>query len=61
MVQILARRAPWVRVIVSPCRVQGAGAAAEIIEALDRLQQIAEPVDVIVVARGGEHGGFVGV
>ncbi|MEK0451863.1 MAG: hypothetical protein RL088_4131, partial [Verrucomicrobiota bacterium] len=53
MVQILARRAPWVRVIVSPCRVQGAGAAAEIIEALDRLQQIAEPVDVIVVARGG--------
>lgn len=53
MVQILARRAPWLRVIVSPCRVQGAGAAEEMIEALDRLQQIAVPVDVIVLARGG--------
>ncbi len=53
MLQILARRAPWLRVIISPCRVQGDGAAAEIIAALDHLQQIDAPVDVIVLARGG--------
>lgn len=53
MLQILARRAPWLRVIVSPCRVQGDGAAAEIIAALDNLQRLETPVDVIVLARGG--------
>ena len=53
MLQILERRAPWLRIIVSPCRVQGDGAAKEIIIALDRLQQIDVPVDVIVLARGG--------
>ena len=53
MVQILARRAPWLRVIVSPCRVQGDGAAREIITALENLQELDEPVDVIVLARGG--------
>ena len=53
MLQILERRAPWLRIIVSPCRVQGDGAAKEIIAALDRLQQLDVPVDVIVLARGG--------
>ncbi len=54
MLNILARRAPWVRVIVSPARVQGDGAAEEIaagIAALNRLA--ARRVEVIVVARGG--------
>jgi exodeoxyribonuclease VII large subunit len=53
MLQIFARRAPWLRVIVSPCRVQGTGAADEIVTALDNLQKLDEPVDVIVLARGG--------
>ena len=57
MLNVLARRAPWLRVIVSPARVQGEGAAAEIARALDDLNQIAArgiaPVDVIVLARGG--------
>lgn len=53
MLNILARRAPWLRVIVSPARVQGAGAAAEIIAAMDDLRRIDAPVDVVVLARGG--------
>ena len=57
MLNVLARRAPWLRVIVSPARVQGEGAAAEIARALDDLNQLAAhgiaPVDVIVLARGG--------
>lgn len=57
MLNVLARRAPWLRVIVSPARVQGEGAAAEIIAALDDLNTLASrgiaPVDLIVLARGG--------
>jgi exodeoxyribonuclease VII large subunit len=57
MLNVLARRAPWLRVIVSPARVQGDGAAAEIIGALKELNRLATdgiaPVDVVVLARGG--------
>jgi exodeoxyribonuclease VII large subunit len=57
MLNVLTRRAPWLRVVVSPARVQGEGAATEIARALDDLNQIAKrgiaPVDVIVLARGG--------
>jgi len=57
MLNVLTRRAPWLRVIVSPARVQGEGAAAEVARALDDLNQLAArgiaPVDVIVLARGG--------
>ena len=57
MLNVLTRRAPWLRVIVSPARVQGDGAAAEIARALDDLNQLAArgiaPMDVIVLARGG--------
>jgi exodeoxyribonuclease VII large subunit len=57
MLNVLARRAPWLRVIVSPARVQGEGAAGEIITALNDLNDLAArgiaPVDAIVLARGG--------
>ena len=57
LLNVLTRRAPWLRVIVSPARVQGEGAAAEIAAALADLNRLAErgaaPVDVIVLARGG--------
>jgi exodeoxyribonuclease VII large subunit len=57
MLNILARRAPWVRVVVSPVRVQGEGAAEEIAAAVAELNRVAvvgtKRVDVIVVARGG--------
>ena len=59
MLQILERRAPWVRVLVNPVRVQGAGAAAEIAAAIgefntwSRGRKESLKVDLIVVARGG--------
>jgi exodeoxyribonuclease VII large subunit len=57
MLNILARRAPWARVIIGPVRVQGDGAAGEIaaaVEAFNRFESMGlPPVNVIVVARGG--------
>jgi exodeoxyribonuclease VII large subunit len=54
--QVLHRRHPGLRVVVSPVRVQGKGAAAEIAAAIRELAAGSEeigPVDVIVVTRGG--------
>jgi exodeoxyribonuclease VII large subunit len=54
ILHVLARRAPWTRVVLSPARVQGEGAAADIARAL-RLFDAAESgaADVIIVGRGG--------
>lgn len=51
--QVLRRRAPWTDVLIVPVRVQGEGAAGEIAEAVGLVNQLAEPVDCIVVTRGG--------
>jgi exodeoxyribonuclease VII large subunit len=57
MLNVLTRRAPWVRIMVFPVRVQGQGAEIEIaraIEQLNRAGEIGLPVpDTIVVGRGG--------
>ena len=56
MLNILSRRSPWVRILISPVRVQGTGAAAEIAAALGELNrgESGLPIpDVIVVGRGG--------
>src|SRR5438874_4011494 len=56
MLNVLRRRAPNVEVLISPVRVQGSGAAAEIATALNELaapSPLWEPIDVIVLARGG--------
>jgi exodeoxyribonuclease VII large subunit len=56
MLNVLRRRAPNVAVIISPVRVQGIGAAAEIATAVNELaapNSPCGPVDVIVIARGG--------
>jgi exodeoxyribonuclease VII large subunit len=57
MLNILTRRAPWVRVLVFPVRVQGHGAELEIVRALKVLgdaENFGLPVpDTIVVGRGG--------
>ena len=57
MLNILARRAPWVRVMVFPVRVQGQGAEVEIARAIDALNHAADlglpRPDTIVVGRGG--------
>ncbi|HTE94756.1 MAG TPA: exodeoxyribonuclease VII large subunit, partial [Bradyrhizobium sp.] len=56
MLNVLRRRAPNVAVLISPVRVQGPGAAAEIATAINELAARSGdlgPVDVIVIARGG--------
>ena len=57
MIHVLTRRAPWVRVLVYPVKVQGPGAAEEIAAAVTRLngwKALGIPCpDTIVVGRGG--------
>jgi len=54
MLNILERRAPWVRVVLHPARVQGAGAARELAGALEWFNTPEAPkVDLVVLARGG--------
>lgn len=54
MLNILGRRAPWLRILVWPVRVQGEGAAAEIAGALKRLGGADVPqIDAVIVGRGG--------
>jgi exodeoxyribonuclease VII large subunit len=54
MLNIFTRRAPWLRVVIVPARVQGDGAAAELRAALDTLHKLDTPrPDVIVLTRGG--------
>jgi len=50
---VIRRRAPWTRVILSPARVQGEGAALDVARALRLLERSPVPPDVIIVARGG--------
>jgi exodeoxyribonuclease VII large subunit len=56
--KVLARRWPSVRVIVSACQVQGAGAPESIVAALRRAGRWTDPrtgraLDLIILARGG--------
>lgn len=51
--KIVAARWPLMRVMVRHCRVQGAGAADDIIAALKALNELAEPPEVIAIVRGG--------
>jgi len=54
MLNILHRRAPWIRIIINPARVQGDGAAREIAKAVAEFNSDSSlKVDLIVVARGG--------
>lgn len=57
MLNILHRRAPWVRIVINPVRVQGIGASREIAEAVNQFNAFEAnglpEVEVIVVCRGG--------
>lgn len=52
IIKILRRRMPGVRIVLSPCAVQGAAAAEEIAAALGRLDAWGG-CDAIIVGRGG--------
>ncbi|MEN8144667.1 MAG: exodeoxyribonuclease VII large subunit [Gemmatimonadota bacterium] len=52
VVSVIQRRAPWTRILISDCRVQGPGSADDIVLALDRLVREGS-CDVIILTRGG--------
>jgi exodeoxyribonuclease VII large subunit len=52
MLNTLRRRYPLARVTLAPTQVQGAEAPAQIVAALEEINQVAHP-DVILLARGG--------
>ncbi len=52
MLNIISRRFPSVEIILYPVKVQGAGAAEEIAEAISDLNKYGK-VDVLIVGRGG--------
>lgn len=51
MISVASRRYPLVELIIRPTRVQGAGAAEDIVEGINELNQT--DVDLIIIGRGG--------
>jgi exodeoxyribonuclease VII large subunit len=51
--EVLRRRSRGVDVLIVPVRVQGEGAAAEIAAGIETVNRMSQPVDVLVVGRGG--------
>jgi exodeoxyribonuclease VII large subunit len=51
--QVLRRRWRGADVLIVPVRVQGIGAADEIARAIAAVNRLAQPIDVLVVGRGG--------
>lgn len=55
MLNVFRRRAPWIRILIYPARVQGEGSAAEIaagVRAFDESANLPRP-DLVIVSRGG--------
>jgi exodeoxyribonuclease VII large subunit len=52
MISVAERRYPLVEIIIVPTKVQGSGAAEDIVDSLNKLNKIKD-IDVIIVARGG--------
>ena len=52
IISILTRRAPHVRILIRPTLVQGEGAAADIVRAIDEFNRHTD-ADVLIVGRGG--------
>ncbi|HEY0305816.1 MAG TPA: exodeoxyribonuclease VII large subunit [Longimicrobiales bacterium] len=51
IINVVKKRAPWVKLVLSSARVQGEGAAIDIANAIRRLER--SDVDVVIVGRGG--------
>lgn len=52
IVNVIRRRAPWTRVVLAGCKVQGDGAATDVARAIRRFAR-AGVADVLIVGRGG--------
>lgn len=55
ILNVLKRRAPWIRVVIQPVRVQGEGAAEEIAAAVRSFEDrdLMPEIDLLMVTRGG--------
>lgn len=53
ILHVIGRRAPWTRVLLSPARVQGEGAARDIARAIRLFERATVRPDVVIVGRGG--------
>lgn len=53
ILHVIERRAPWTRVILSPARVQGDGAALDVARAIELFERSGIAIDVLIVGRGG--------
>ena len=52
MISVAERRFPLAELVIAPAKVQGSGAAQEIVQSLKQLNEYND-IDVIIVARGG--------
>lgn len=52
MISVAERRFPIVELVIMPTKVQGSGAAEDIVDSLNKLNKIKD-IDVIILARGG--------
>lgn len=52
MISVAERRFPIVELVILPTKVQGSGAAEDIVDSLNKLNKIKD-IDVIILARGG--------
>ncbi|MFN3872896.1 MAG: exodeoxyribonuclease VII large subunit [Ignavibacterium sp.] len=52
IISVAKRRFPLVELVIAPTKVQGSGAAEDIVDSLNKLNKIND-IDVIIVARGG--------
>ncbi|UCE67837.1 MAG: exodeoxyribonuclease VII large subunit [Candidatus Zixiibacteriota bacterium] len=52
ILNIIRRRAPWVKILLWPVLVQGEGAAAQISHAIKRFNEL-DNVELLIVGRGG--------
>lgn len=52
MISVAERRYPIVELVIMPTKVQGSGAAEDIVDSLNKLNKIKD-IDVIILARGG--------
>ncbi len=53
ILHVSERRCPWVDLLLLPSKVQGEGAAAELCAALAKIKTLSQPVDLVILARGG--------
>lgn len=53
VVTTLQRRVPHIPVVLAPSQVQGQSAPADLVRALQALQALGAPIDVILLVRGG--------